>query len=563
MALWSRPEPPEGEPAATGAFEGRTAEEALERARGALGPSAELRCWKTRRGGIGGFFATEVFVASVSPPAGALAPPSKGMFRRTRPAKDDAGHGADEATDAGDEREVGAGGPHAVGSSGAPGPTGSATPPEAGPPAGAQDPPGDKAPPMITYERPSTTSTSGDDDLAASIAALAAGTTDQLSLDFESIPSHSFDEVLAEAEATVAGVTAWSDRPGPSVQMAVAPPDEDAPTGGRVATPADPEDGSDRVPPPEDRMTPPPAPAPAPDGTAEDRREPGTGTDGPDAGSDVAPARAAAPAPRSRRARPKGASAPRTPRRTSAPATGPATPAATRPTGALPAPQPIPDLFERLRSLGVPEVHLPDPERLTLDAVARSMDGLPEAPPLPTAPGSVVAVVGSAAAVARTVRLLSGAAPFLHGPRPDPSRRVWAPEDRTAPEGPTDDVLQVGDPLEVAGRVARRRLDGRPSLVAVEVTPGHLMRSHDRTVIASVQPDYVLGAIDASVKRADAARWRDDLGVVDALALWGLDGTVSPAELLGVLPVAFVDGVPGTPVTWTLNLLQRAAEDAG
>ena len=51
-------------------FEGRTAEEAVARARAALGDSGALRCWKTRRGGVGGFFAKEVFVAGLTPPPG-------------------------------------------------------------------------------------------------------------------------------------------------------------------------------------------------------------------------------------------------------------------------------------------------------------------------------------------------------------------------------------------------------------------------------------------------------------------------------------------------------------
>ena len=51
-------------------FEGRTAEEAVARARKALGDSDALRCWKTRKGGVGGFFAREVYVASLTPPPG-------------------------------------------------------------------------------------------------------------------------------------------------------------------------------------------------------------------------------------------------------------------------------------------------------------------------------------------------------------------------------------------------------------------------------------------------------------------------------------------------------------
>ena len=38
-----------------------------------------------------------------------------------------------------------------------------------------------------------------------------------------------------------------------------------------------------------------------------------------------------------------------------------------------------------------------------------------------------------------------------------------------------------------------------------------------------------------------------ELPSVDALALWDLSGTRTPAELLGVLPIAFVDGEPGSP----------------
>ena len=45
---------------------------------------------------------------------------------------------------------------------------------------------------------------------------------------------------------------------------------------------------------------------------------------------------------------------------------------------------------------------------------------------------------------------------------------------------------------------------------------------------------------------------------VDALALWDLSGTRTPAELLGVLPIAFVDGEAGSALGWTLFLAGRA-----
>jgi hypothetical protein len=570
MALWSRPEPSGAAPAAPGEFEGRTADEALDRARRALGPSAELRCWKTRRGGVAGFFATEVFIASVNPPAGALAAASKAKSRRGSQPNADAG--PDVAQDAGapaapsgrGRKAKGAAGPRAAAA--APDPM-SPEPPAVDTSAPVADQSAeDEVPPMVTYPRPPRLR---DADIADSVAALADGTTDQLSLNFDAIPTHTFDEVLAEAEATVAGVTAWSDRPGPSVQLVVPPPAEEPEAGDRPPEPAESSgessaessaESSTASPPPSPEgqvapaeatadEQPPKRPVAPNDAVAKYLAAQGTPTAGtPDPGTPSVPHEGR------RRPRPKSPAAPRAPRSRTSPAT------TAKPNDQGVSPQPIPDLFVRLQSLGVPEVLLPERDRTTLDEVARTLDGLPVAPPLPTAPGTVVALVGTAAALDRTARLLIGAAPFRHGLRPDPSTRPWVPEDRIGPDGPLDDVLQQGDPLEVAGWVARRRLDGRPSLVTVEIVPGHPLRPHDRAVIASVQPDYVLGAVEASVKRADIVRWRDDLGVVDALALWGLDGTVSPAELLGVLPIAFVDGVPGTPLAWTLSLLQRAAD---
>src|SRR5580658_5179842 len=69
MTSWLRTE--SSTPADSAQYLGRTPEEALARARTALGPDTELRCWKTRRGGVAGFFTTELYVASLTPPPGA------------------------------------------------------------------------------------------------------------------------------------------------------------------------------------------------------------------------------------------------------------------------------------------------------------------------------------------------------------------------------------------------------------------------------------------------------------------------------------------------------------
>src|ERR1700728_2278151 len=69
-------------------FEGRTAEEAVARARAALGDAGALRCWKTRRGGVGGFFAKEVFVAGLTPPPGSETARSKASRAEAGEARD-------------------------------------------------------------------------------------------------------------------------------------------------------------------------------------------------------------------------------------------------------------------------------------------------------------------------------------------------------------------------------------------------------------------------------------------------------------------------------------------
>ena len=52
-------------------FVGATPEEAVRRAREGLGDDAPVRCFKTRAGGVMGFFAREGYVASLEAPAGA------------------------------------------------------------------------------------------------------------------------------------------------------------------------------------------------------------------------------------------------------------------------------------------------------------------------------------------------------------------------------------------------------------------------------------------------------------------------------------------------------------
>src|ERR1700677_4514493 len=83
MNPWMRKEPLGTDVSGAAQFEGRTAEEAVARARAALGDAGALRCWKTRRGGVGGFFAREVFVAGLTPPPGSET--TRGRASRAEP----------------------------------------------------------------------------------------------------------------------------------------------------------------------------------------------------------------------------------------------------------------------------------------------------------------------------------------------------------------------------------------------------------------------------------------------------------------------------------------------
>ena len=81
-----------------------------------------------------------------------------------------------------------------------------------------------------------------------------------------------------------------------------------------------------------------------------------------------------------------------------------------------------------------------------------------------------------------------------------------------------------------------------------------------RGLLDQTAPDYVLAAVDAGCKRVDVEHWLGELLRVDALALWDLSGTRTPAELLGLLPIAFVDGEPSSSLGWTLALAGRAMD---
>lgn len=337
-----------------GEFVGHSAREAVERAKIALGADAPVRCWKTRRGGVLGFFAHEIFVAGLHEPRGNVV-------------------------------------------------TGSRT--------GAQVS-------SLTSPEPSAT--------PVALEELIAATSDEVTLEYRT-SEREFRDVLAQAESALRDV------------------------------------GED---------------------PSWDHREP-----------DVAPSP-----------------------RISAPS------------------EDVEEFRTSLASLGLTAWYQPLPHEGALDGLARSLGNLPPAPPMPTAPGSLIAVLGSrrdAGAVAHEVA-------------------TYLALDES-------DVIALTDEDALRRRIVRRRNSTRVSVVII-VAPTSARDVHAaKERLSRVSPEYVLGAVPATLKYSDGDRWCRELGV-DALALRRWDDTETPAELVAARPVLSVDGVMMSRLRWVTLLLATYLE---
>jgi hypothetical protein len=203
----------------------------------------------------------------------------------------------------------------------------------------------------------------------------------------------------------------------------------------------------------------------------------------------------------------------------------------------LAGPERIEGLDDSLARIGVPASYRPTTSEASLDGLARALASLPAAPALPTVGGSVIVVVGAArdaqaAAQALLAKLGLVASDLLTVDRSDAGRQ----------------------------RVTRRRSSNRVTVLVVEAS----LRSRHLAAAASwidqVKPDHVVGAVPAIAKRADVEHWRAQVGPLDALALSRLKDTASPGELMGLLPIALLDGEEASTLRWVLTLLRAKLE---
>jgi hypothetical protein len=210
------------------------------------------------------------------------------------------------------------------------------------------------------------------------------------------------------------------------------------------------------------------------------------------------------------------------------------------PRGAVPVlvgPERIDGLRHSLAGIGVPVSYRPKEPEATLDGLARALATLPVAPAVPTDGGSVLVVVGA-------VRDAQAAAQALLAQL----------------DLPSSDLLTVDRTDAGRQKVSRRRSSNKVTVLVVEAS----LRARDLAAAASwieqVKPDYVLGAVAATAKRSDVEHWRARVGRLDALALSRLANTASPGELMGLLPIAFLDGEEASTLRWVLTLLRTKLE---
>jgi hypothetical protein len=483
MKPWLRNEPLDADVSGTAQFEGRTAEEAVARARAALGDAGGLRCWKTRRGGVGGFFAKEVFVAGLTPPPGS-------ETTRSRASRAEPG----EARGGSDPDPV----PHAAPYDGTTRAAGRA-------------------------RRGSKDKSIGPED---HLSGLVEATSDQVSLRSLAIPAEAFDQVLAEAEAAL---TREHEGNGVTIPRALENPLPQTfateEQGISEPEPALPVDGAAGLPP--------------------DLGEHAVAASAPESSDGGDRPASAPPAKKPSRPKPKAGRTPPAPRSTTAAKSEQRS-----------RPARMPDLRPGLRSLGVPDSYLPRGQRPSLDQLAAVMGTMPVSPALPTRTGAVVAVVASGSNLDRTVDLLT---PRLSIGQRDVLRFGGSPGATSLRSAD----LPSAEGARLGRQIARRRASGRTSLLAVAAAPGAPLGRDLRGLLDQVAPDYVLAAVGAHCKRVDMEHWVGELPAVDAMALWDLSATRTPAELLGVLPIAFVDGEPASSLAWTLLLARRAMGHGG
>jgi hypothetical protein len=121
---------------------------------------------------------------------------------------------------------------------------------------------------------------------------------------------------------------------------------------------------------------------------------------------------------------------------------------------------------------------------------------------------------------------------------------------------------------EAAARAVRRRAEesareGLPIIVALGVVPGRRGAREAAPLIAAIEADSTWAVVDASSRGAafdGGLAALQSVAAIDAVAAVGLARAQAPAALLDAsVPIAWMDGLPASPVVWAALLAERVA----
>lgn len=191
------------------------------------------------------------------------------------------------------------------------------------------------------------------------------------------------------------------------------------------------------------------------------------------------------------------------------------------------------DFFDEMRKLGVGAQHLSFTSPHSLDAVLEAFQLLPKSPKIPSSPGSVIVIVGTKGDIRLTGEVVA--------------RSVGIPATEIIQAETVDSVFQ---------KVSQRRRSKKVSVVLLEAPMQSKNLDPVQRVLLRIKPSYVLGSLAASSKRADVVDWSNKFKKLDAIALNSLENTATPGEMLGEMPIAFLDTMPATPLHWLITLLR-------
>ncbi|MFZ4583739.1 MAG: hypothetical protein ACOYNI_00740 [Acidimicrobiia bacterium] len=200
-----------------------------------------------------------------------------------------------------------------------------------------------------------------------------------------------------------------------------------------------------------------------------------------------------------------------------------------------------------LATLGLPSTYHPAAtvRNLRAELVVR-LQHLPAPLPVPTDPGSVIAIVGPRPSAESTAERIAAE---LDVARDDIVVAGAAGSDRPA-------WCQVHDAAAAASRRRAWWRRATPTIVVVdtETTTDDWANS----MLQALEPNLAIGIVDARAKVEDLAYWCEELAI-DLIEVEHAARTTSPASVLDVgVPVIRVDGMDASAEFWADLLLERS-----